>query len=169
MNRIDYELGLATYNEEDFSGADGKAKAAICRSQCYGRHLFSRGKRDRCKDACNVKYREYADYQKPPETQVTNYGTCPSGMTPYGDGSACKEPNGVHKGKGTCALAGNDGQIRCADYSLAQSALEQHRTSTDGTDGTETTETAGMSTGAKIGIGVGAVVLIGVGIYMMKK
>jgi hypothetical protein len=61
MQRIDYELGLIAH-EEDFSGADGKVKAAVCKSQCIARHPFNKGKRTTCKSGCDEKYRSYDEY-----------------------------------------------------------------------------------------------------------
>lgn len=70
MQRIDYELGLIA-NEEDFSGADGKVKAAVCRSQCYGKHPFNKGKRNSCKAGCDAKYRTEIEQEEIVDVAVT--------------------------------------------------------------------------------------------------
>ena len=60
MNRIDYELGLMS-SEEDFQNADGKAIAmaslVACNTACKGRHPFSASKRNSCKNGCNAAFK----------------------------------------------------------------------------------------------------------------
>ena len=55
MNRIDYELGLMS-SEEDFQNADGKALLIACTAGCAPKHPFNKGKREDCKAKCASKF-----------------------------------------------------------------------------------------------------------------
>jgi hypothetical protein len=55
MNRIDYELGLMS-SEEDFQNADGKALFLACTAGCIPKHPFNKGKREDCKAKCAAKF-----------------------------------------------------------------------------------------------------------------
>ena len=55
MNRIDYELGLMS-SEEDFQNADGKALFLACTAGCIPKHPFNKGKREDCKAKCPAKF-----------------------------------------------------------------------------------------------------------------
>ena len=55
MNRIDYELGLMS-SEEDFQNADGKALLIACTAGCVPKHPFNKGKREDCKAKCASKF-----------------------------------------------------------------------------------------------------------------
>jgi|TARA_R110000787_G_scaffold11722_6_gene38472 hypothetical protein len=92
MNRIDYELGLATYEDEDFSGADGKAKALTCRTFCNVKHPFNKGKRNSCKEGCNAKYLTSEEtWEEPPAAPP------PPPKTPI-DGTDTTETAGMSTG-----------------------------------------------------------------------
>ena len=65
MQRIDYELGLATH-EEDFSGADGlgaaKAVLIACNTGCSMTHPFTKSKRNSCKAKCGAIFCSFFSY-----------------------------------------------------------------------------------------------------------
>ena len=144
MNRIDYELGLMS-SEEDFQNADGKAIAmaslVACNTACTGRHPFNAGKRNSCKNGCNAAFKAKLNVI---DTQLNRATPKPLGIA-----AATPTPLGI-----------------AATPPISERPQETSETkiSNDSND----SDKKGLGTGAKIGIGVGVLALIIGGVFLLK-
>ena len=148
MHQIDYELGLAS-EEEDWDNAGGAAAAwtarALCMTGCRGKHFCCgnkvKAKRKACDGGCDAKYRAKLAAAMPPPPPPPPPPTPPKPPPP----------------KDTWTQDLTDTAI-----SIGRANLQ-----TPSNGATEKKE--GLSTGAMIGIGVGVMALLMIGGFMIMR
>ena len=113
MHQIDYELGLAS-EEEEWDNAEGRGKAQVARAGCMTgcrlKHLFSKAKRKTCDRACDAKYQSKIaaidsayDWVEPDLTDTAISIGRPNLQTPSNGGNGATEKK---EGLGTGAMIG---------------------------------------------------------------
>ena len=156
MNRIDYELGLMS-SEEDFQNADGKtiamASLVACNTACTGRHPFNAGKRNSCKNGCNAAFKAKLNVI---DTQLNR---------------ATPKPLGIAESQNKEVLSAIlDAQQKPLGIAATPpiSGRPQETSETKISNDSNDSDKKGLGTGAKIGIGVGVLALIIGGVFLLK-
>ena len=153
MNRIDYELGLMS-SEEDFQNADGvgiaKAVRAACKAKCFP-ILNSRKKSD-CRSKCDAAYNAKINYIQ--NSQLTATAADVENAAAAAAAAATPKPLGIESIK---------------PLGIASIVAPKRPQETAETTSSNDSDKKGLGTGAKICIGVGVIALIIGGVFLLKR